>query len=769
MIPVGGHRGYSQAGGAILLPFVLAAVLLAGACTTEPDNAAPTAAFTVSPSLGTPDSVFVFDARSSDDPEEEDRFLQVRWDWDGDGVWDTIWGSVKVRSHSFSTIGIYHVVLEVMDSWGAKDTATDSLVVGYFPIPLFTVTPDRHLVDSLFTFDASATWHPLQDDLSLLIRWDWEGDGNWDTDWTLDRHFTRTYSVADTYEVCLQARDEEGDTARTGETIIVLPAGSAPTAAFAVDPASGAYTESFSFDASSSSDTHDDLAALTFHWDWTNDGTWDRETQNPITSHTFDVAGTWTVVLEVEDSDGLRGRATHEVEVTNDAPVAAFSIDPSGGNAVTPFTFDASGSSDTESALQDLRFRWDFDGDGSFDTDYLADPVTTYTYYIAGSFEVELEVADEGGTTATTSQVLEVSEHYLSRRTWMVALGAVNFDCMAPAVSDDGRLFLTSLTGIYCHSAGTGDQIWDETGYASSASAALGESGELYFTGSDSRFYALSQADGALLWDYDPALPGVSGSSDIYRYCAPAVGEDGTIYLTCTGVDGGYVDALDPVTHDRKWRYHWPQRIDRSPAVGTDGTIYFTARHSFLHALSPTGDSLWTVQGSGLYPNPPAVGLNGDVIFCDGDGNLHCYTSDGISRWDIDGFERLYRTEPAIGPDGTLYCATLTRLRAVSADGAILWTREMELAKTSPLLTDDGVLIYCGAREVVALDGSTGELKGLFERDLSSERASPALADDGTLYLFANGGLNAFETTSTGLSAGCWSKLRGDRRNRGRR
>ncbi len=94
-----------------------------------PDNAAPTAVFTVTPASGTTATNFVFNATASWDPETVSEALQVRWDWDGDGTYDTAFTTVKTASHRFTTAGSYRVTVQVRDSYGATGTASRTVVV----------------------------------------------------------------------------------------------------------------------------------------------------------------------------------------------------------------------------------------------------------------------------------------------------------------------------------------------------------------------------------------------------------------------------------------------------------------------------------------------------------------------------------------------------------------------------------------------------------------------------------------------------------------
>ena len=96
-----------------------------------PANGAPVAAFTHSPGTGTRDTLFVFDATPSTDPDDALEDLEVRWDLDGDGMYDTDWSADKDTTYLFPAAGTYVVVLEVRDPGGLSSTAEETLRVDY--------------------------------------------------------------------------------------------------------------------------------------------------------------------------------------------------------------------------------------------------------------------------------------------------------------------------------------------------------------------------------------------------------------------------------------------------------------------------------------------------------------------------------------------------------------------------------------------------------------------------------------------------------------
>ncbi|MCD4736948.1 MAG: hypothetical protein K8R53_12965, partial [Bacteroidales bacterium] len=101
----------------------------AGKGSQVPTNTAPTAVFNVSPANGTTLTNFNFDASGSYDPEDPPSVLQVRWDWENDGNWDTPFTTTKTATHQYTQPGTYTAKLEVKDSGGLTGTDTKSIEV----------------------------------------------------------------------------------------------------------------------------------------------------------------------------------------------------------------------------------------------------------------------------------------------------------------------------------------------------------------------------------------------------------------------------------------------------------------------------------------------------------------------------------------------------------------------------------------------------------------------------------------------------------------
>ncbi len=92
-------------------------------------NTAPTASFTITPSNGNTSVTFQFDASDCSDNEDQTSVLEIRWDWENDGNWDTQYSTNKTATHQYSDIGIYTVKMNVIDTGELVDSKTIQIPV----------------------------------------------------------------------------------------------------------------------------------------------------------------------------------------------------------------------------------------------------------------------------------------------------------------------------------------------------------------------------------------------------------------------------------------------------------------------------------------------------------------------------------------------------------------------------------------------------------------------------------------------------------------
>ena len=90
-------------------------------------------------------------------------------------------------------------------------------------------------------------------------------------------------------------------------------------------------------------------------------------------------------------------------------PIVNFEISPRIGHYSQEFTFDASASRDVESRDHELEFRWDFDDDGNWDTEWLFKAVAKHYYSERRIYTVCLQVRDNSGNTTIGKRQVETT------------------------------------------------------------------------------------------------------------------------------------------------------------------------------------------------------------------------------------------------------------------------------------------------------------------------------------------------------------------------
>ncbi|MCU1543731.1 MAG: hypothetical protein JWM50_1596 [Microbacteriaceae bacterium] len=152
-----------------------------------------------------------------------------------------------------------------------------------------------------------------------------------------------------------------------------------------------------SLNASASTDSDGTIAQ--YDWDF-GDSSGVISGTEPTASHTYSVAGTYTVTLTVLDDDGASAAQTREVTVAhlNTVPTPIFT------EVLTDLRadVDASGSSDPDGGI--ASYIWDF-GDGTAGSGV----TTSHEYAAAGTYTLTLTVTDNDGGVASVPHTISVS------------------------------------------------------------------------------------------------------------------------------------------------------------------------------------------------------------------------------------------------------------------------------------------------------------------------------------------------------------------------
>jgi len=295
-----------------------------------PPDTPPQADFTIqnntsglqSVARGTVSTRFTFDASVSSDNETDTGALEVRWDFENDGVLDSYFSTTKAIQYTFSAPGVYTVKLEVLDYAGNISTAFHTVTIANNtpPMPFVTVTPTSGTEKTIFHFDTQLSRDDQYLPYSLQYRFDWNGDGKWDTTYQEKTTWNHRFDRAGTFNVIMEAKDPEGATAQYAQTVTTF-VNSPPVANFSLKSIPSNLGAGYSFSAASSSDVETLHRNLQFRWDFNYHGpddiVYDTDwTTSDQYSGYYGVPGNKVIKLEVKDEDGAISTAYAEIYVS---------------------------------------------------------------------------------------------------------------------------------------------------------------------------------------------------------------------------------------------------------------------------------------------------------------------------------------------------------------------------------------------------------------------------------------------------------------------
>lgn len=297
----------------------------------EGANTPPLADFTIRTESGVADqqsgttaTEFRFSAHATRDKETRSGDMKVRWDFESDGVWDTYFSRSKNTRHIFEEAGTYVVTLEVLDGGGLLDQATKEVVVveNTEPFGFFEFSPLTGTTKQVFTFDVGDSDDSQYKGSALEYRFDWDGDGRFDTPFDTKNIWRHVFETAGTHYVVMEVRDPEGASSFAEATIEVFD-NQPPKASFFIDVKTQQVTKDvvrnkYFFDASDSVDPEGEK--LQYRWDFNYTGENDISfttgwSSSSKYSGVYDFPGSKVVRLQVRDKDGAVDEAFASVLV----------------------------------------------------------------------------------------------------------------------------------------------------------------------------------------------------------------------------------------------------------------------------------------------------------------------------------------------------------------------------------------------------------------------------------------------------------------------
>lgn len=230
--------------------------------------------------------------------------------------------------------------------------------------------------------------------------------------------------------------------------------------------------------------------------------------------------------------------------------------------------------------------------------------------------------------------------------------------------------------------------------------------------------------------EWEVAVKGAMGA------WSPAV-VDGTVYV---GDEGGFVTAIDEVTHATRWQHEVGAPINSAISVA-DGLVIVGADDGVVHALDvATGNERWAYTTGGPVHSGAAV-VDGVAYFGSTDGHLYALdVATGQDRWPpVATPGSVSRAVAAaagvayVGSGGATAADAGTLGAYDTATGSLIWSAPLEPGNTTTPTVVDGRVYVAGGLD------STGAVKHqLYAFDTATHRsawAAPFSAPTGATLL----------------------------------
>lgn len=345
-----------------------------------------------------------FTAREIEKLYFREGIVSYAWDLDADGDFDD--GNGRDIQYSYTTRGnadgVYDVALKIILG-NAQEVLTNRLVTiaNVRPSVVIDYQPKILEIPIELSFDASKSIDP--DGNIISFDWDFDDDGEIDAQGEKAKW---SFSKEEVQEIVLKVTDNNGEVVEE-RLLLDFKKGKTKEAVMIIRPGvKGKVPFSVSFDASNS---YIGERVLGYEWDFGDDSPLAKGRQ---ATHQYTEPGEYKVILVVMGTEEGRfvAEETIIVERSTSIPTAVIEVKEHSvinnvlrGEAPFSVEFDASESTDPDGSIVD--YRWDFDGDGTFDD---VGEKATYTFIEDKTYEVILTVIDDDDLSSTAELQVKV-------------------------------------------------------------------------------------------------------------------------------------------------------------------------------------------------------------------------------------------------------------------------------------------------------------------------------------------------------------------------
>lgn len=309
---------------------------------------------------------------------------QYRWYFDGDDIADDF--TIGTTSFTFTNPGTYDIGLAISQGTICYDSIGYTIDIKAKPVVLYSVS--GLIIDAPTNFDVASS------NVDPGATWEWDFDNDAIIDDNTVGSTSNTYTVATTYTAALRVTDELGCETSYSKTFVVgdgSGGGGTPQADFLANPVCDGDGMQF-FDISENIDP----SAL-YSWDFDNDGSVDDNTVGN-TAYAYPTPGDYTAKLTIDNSGDILVK-TRTVSV-KPIPTTQFSASDVCDGEIVDFTDGTTGT------LPGTTYHWDFDGNGTIDSNTAGN--VSYTYAQPGQYTALLLVDNGSGCFASSTLQVDV-------------------------------------------------------------------------------------------------------------------------------------------------------------------------------------------------------------------------------------------------------------------------------------------------------------------------------------------------------------------------
>ena len=302
-------------------------------------------------------------------------------------------------AHTYNNVGPFIVKLTATSAFGCVHD-TSITYNGIYAQPIAVIAePTEICFGNSASFSANSSF-ALN---SSLTNWVWNfGDGSPSIDQLNPTHaFNNTPPGAGTFHVTLTVTSATGCVSATKDTTIKVD--SLPIASFTL-PATRCANNSFTFIDNSQANAGATGTITEWHWNFGDGSAPVVLTSGGSTSHTYAVAGTYSVSLWIKNSNGCTSAIyLNNAVVVNPLPVPNFTAQANCSLVTGSMVFTAANNTVANVA----SWNWNF---GTTPTSTGSGQFTTNAYILGGTYNVQLvEITTAGCTDSITLPIPVVS------------------------------------------------------------------------------------------------------------------------------------------------------------------------------------------------------------------------------------------------------------------------------------------------------------------------------------------------------------------------